>query len=334
MVTGQTVVNENRSADQSGAVVLQHCTADLRLHLSVCRRVHHLQHVLHHRRATDPRAGPAAGRRRQPPSGVPLGPRRGGNRGFVSSAVGIGLGVLAALGLKALISGFGITLPPGPLVFEAAHRRRRARRRIGVTVVAAIGPARRAVRIPPVAALTDPWPKPPSLASTAARVGRGPVRRRRGPARRRPERAGHRCLSALGALGSSSASPCSPLPSRGRCPARSAARSRGCSGMPGKLGRENSMRSPRRTAQTASALMVGLALVSAMSVFGASISRSATSSVDQAIKADLIVTAQPARTADSVAGTLAERPRSRRHRGDDRLRRPVRGARPLESLTA
>jgi len=51
------------------------------------------------------------------------------------------------------------------------------------------------------------------------------------------------------------------------------------------------MRSPRRTAQTASALMVGLALVAAMSVFGASLSRSATSSVDQAISADLIVSA-------------------------------------------
>ncbi len=62
-------------------------------------------------------------------------------------------------------------------------------------------------------------------------------------------------------------------------------------GEPGKLGRENSMRSPRRTAQTASALMVGLALVSAIAVFGASLSRSATSSVDKAISADLIVTA-------------------------------------------
>jgi putative ABC transport system permease protein len=62
-------------------------------------------------------------------------------------------------------------------------------------------------------------------------------------------------------------------------------------GEPGKLGRENSMRSPRRTAQTASALMVGLALVAAMSVFGASLSRSATSSANQAINANLIVTA-------------------------------------------
>jgi putative ABC transport system permease protein len=50
------------------------------------------------------------------------------------------------------------------------------------------------------------------------------------------------------------------------------------------------MRSPRRTAQTASALMVGLALVSAIAVFGASLSSSATASVDNAISADLIIT--------------------------------------------
>ena len=60
-------------------------------------------------------------------------------------------------------------------------------------------------------------------------------------------------------------------------------------GMAGKLGRENSMRSPRRTAQTAAALMVGLALVSTMAVFGASLSRSATSSIDQAISAEYII---------------------------------------------
>ena len=58
-------------------------------------------------------------------------------------------------------------------------------------------------------------------------------------------------------------------------------------GISGQLGRENSMRSPRRTAQTASALMVGLALVSTIAVFGASLSKSVTSSVDNAISAEL-----------------------------------------------
>jgi len=61
-------------------------------------------------------------------------------------------------------------------------------------------------------------------------------------------------------------------------------------GTAGSLGRENSMRSPRRTAQTASALMVGIALVSAMAVFGASLSRSATEDIDQAVRGDLILT--------------------------------------------
>ncbi len=50
------------------------------------------------------------------------------------------------------------------------------------------------------------------------------------------------------------------------------------------------MRSPRRTAQTSAALMVGLALVSTIAVFGASLSKSATSSVDNAISADYIIT--------------------------------------------
>ena len=48
---------------------------------------------------------------------------------------------------------------------------------------------------------------------------------------------------------------------------------------------------PRRTAQTAAALMVGLALVSTIAVFGASLSKSATSSVSDAIAADYIVMA-------------------------------------------
>ncbi len=39
--------------------------------------------------------------------------------GLVASLIGLGLGVLAAVGLEALLKGFGITLPSGSLVFEA-----------------------------------------------------------------------------------------------------------------------------------------------------------------------------------------------------------------------
>ena len=75
--------------------------------------------------------------------------------GLVSSAIGLGLGVLAALGLEALLRGFGITLPTGSLVFEPRTVLVGLAVGVGVTVVAAIGPARNAVRIPPVAALDD-----------------------------------------------------------------------------------------------------------------------------------------------------------------------------------
>jgi putative ABC transport system permease protein len=62
-------------------------------------------------------------------------------------------------------------------------------------------------------------------------------------------------------------------------------------GISGRLGRNNSMRSPHRTAQTSAALMVGLALVSTMAVFAASLSKSTTSTINDAINADYIITA-------------------------------------------
>jgi putative ABC transport system permease protein len=61
-------------------------------------------------------------------------------------------------------------------------------------------------------------------------------------------------------------------------------------GASGTLGRANSMRNPRRTAQTSAALMIGLALVSTVAVLGASLTRSATSQIESAVSADYIVT--------------------------------------------
>jgi len=224
--------------------------------------------------------------------------------GLVSSVIGLGLGVLAALGLQALLRGFGITLPPGSLVFEPRTAVVGLLVGVGVTVVAALGPARGAVRIPPVAALDDRQSGP--AASLRRRFIGGTVLALVGaimlaiglakPAIQ---------LVGLGAvcifLGTATLLPAlaRPLSSViGRPLAR-------VLGEPGRLGRENSMRSPRRTAQTASALMVGLALVAAMSVFGASVSRSATSSADQAISADLIVTATGSGELSNSAASLA-----------------------------
>ncbi len=235
--------------------------------------------------------------------------------GILSSIIGLGLGVLAALGLEELLKGFGITLPSGPLVFKARTVIVCLVVGVGVTMVSAISPARRAVRIAPVAAVTEQ--KTEYEISMRRRFTWGIVITLLGalslavgltkPAIQ---------LVGLGALlifiGVARLAPAVARPMSsviGRPLAR-------LLGMSGKLGRENSMRSPRRTAQTASALMVGLALVSVIAVFGASVSRSATSSVDNAISADLIVsttnntgtgnfsTAVP-KVASSVAGVTA-----------------------------
>jgi putative ABC transport system permease protein len=208
--------------------------------------------------------------------------------GLVSSVIGLGLGVLAALGLVALLSGFGVTLPTGPLAFEARTVIVCLVVGVVVTMVSAIGPARRAVRIAPVEAVAEQqveyeipmrrrftWGAGITLAGIAALavgltapaiglVGLGAVLIFIGVARLAPAVA-RPMASVLGR-------PLSRM-----------------LGMSGRLGRENSMRSPRRTAQTASALMVGLALVSAIAVFGSSLSSSATQSIDNAIRADIII---------------------------------------------
>jgi len=208
--------------------------------------------------------------------------------GLVASLIGLGLGVLAAIGLEKLLSAFGFTLPSGSLVFQARTVVVCLIVGVGVTLVAAISPARRAVRIAPVVAVSEQ--------QTEQEV----------PMRRRFTQGG--VITAIGivllAVGLSK--PAIQLVGLGAvlifvgvamlAPAvarpmasvigRPLARLLGTSG---RLGRENSMRSPRRTAQTAAALMVGLALVSAIAVFGASLSSSATSSVDNAISADIII---------------------------------------------
>ena len=209
--------------------------------------------------------------------------------GLVSSVIGLGLGVLAALGLQALLRGFGITLPPGPLVFEPRTAVVGLLVGVGVTVVAALGPARGAVRIPPIAALDDRRSAPAAslrrrfIGGTALALV-GVIMLAIGLAKPAIALVGIGAVAIF--LGAATLAPAiaRPLSSViGRPLARLLRIS-------GQLGRENSMRSPRRTAQTASALMVGLALVAAISVFGASVSRSVTSSADQAISADLIVT--------------------------------------------
>ncbi len=59
--------------------------------------------------------------------------------------------------------------------------------------------------------------------------------------------------------------------------------------LPGTLARENSMRKPRRTAATAAALMIGLALVSLATILAASFRGTVREVIDETFRADLVV---------------------------------------------
>ncbi len=61
------------------------------------------------------------------------------------------------------------------------------------------------------------------------------------------------------------------------------------SGITGRLGRENAARNPERTAATASALMIGLALITGVSVLAASLLRSFDALLEDSITADLFI---------------------------------------------
>jgi len=224
--------------------------------------------------------------------------------GLVASLVGLGLGVLAALGLKGLLGAFGVTLPPAPLVFEPRTAAVALAVGVGVTILSALGPARRAVRVPPVAALAaghveeaDSFGRRVVIGSLAA-TGGGAVL----VAGLALPAIG---LVGLGALamfvGAAMLAPivAGPLSSALGRPLAAIL------GAPGRLGRENARRNPRRTAQTSAALMVGLALVSAIAVLGASLSGSATESVDNAITAGYIITGPSSGFSTSVAPAVS-----------------------------
>jgi putative ABC transport system permease protein len=209
--------------------------------------------------------------------------------GLVASLIGLGLGVLAALGLEALLKGFGITLPSGPLVFETRTVVAAIVVGLGVTVISAISPARRAVRIPPVAALVDYRGEEGESSRRRIVIGTviavlGIAALALGLTKPAIQLVGVGAVAIFIGIGMLAPTVARPMASVIGRPIARAFR------ISGKLGRENSMRSPRRTAQTASALMVGLALVSTITVFGASLAQSATSSVDKAVSAQYIVT--------------------------------------------
>ncbi|HTZ09867.1 MAG TPA: FtsX-like permease family protein [Acidimicrobiales bacterium] len=230
--------------------------------------------------------------------------------GLAASLTGLGLGVLTALGLRALLKGFGISLPSGPLVFAPRTVIVSLLVGVGVTVVSAVSPARRAVRIPPVAAIAEVQAEVGVSSRRRVTVGTvvaavGVVALAVGLSKPAIQFVGVGAVAIFVGVAMLAPLVARPLSSALGRPLAAAF------GISGRLGRENSMRSPRRTAQTASALMVGLAVVSTMTVFFSSVSKSATASVDDTIDGNFIITSSSngaGAFSNSVGATAARIP--------------------------
>ena len=208
--------------------------------------------------------------------------------GLVASSVGVVAGIGVAKGIESLLSALGVDIPLGTTVITPATVTISVAVGFVITVVSAVMPARRASKVAPIAALRDiaqdrsavstrrvlTGTVVTSLAVTSLLVGLGAANAKivgagaaalflgvsvLGPVLARPVGA------ALGAL---------------------IAKLRGTAGM---IARQNAMRNPKRTARTASSLMIGVALVSFLTIFAASVKSSGAAAFRDDFRGNTIV---------------------------------------------
>jgi putative ABC transport system permease protein len=210
--------------------------------------------------------------------------------GLVASAGGIAAGLGLAAGLMALMEAMGLTLPSSSLVLAGGSVATAVAVGVVVTLAASLVPALRASRTAPLAALRDVAVD--RSAASRLRAVAGVVVTGAGVAQVVAGATGENLLQAgTGALamliGVVVLGPVVARPAAAMLGAPQAARR----GMSGTLARRNAMRNPRRTASTALALLVGVAVVSLFTVVGASIKRSIDETVDEQFAGDLVVVA-------------------------------------------
>jgi len=210
--------------------------------------------------------------------------------GIIASTLGLGAGYGIAALLKSVL--FGDALPDAGLSVPLAAVVASYTVGILVTVLAAIIPAVRASRVAPIAAMRE--------ASNSTRpmtrlVVAGGLLFAVGAAGVGTALAGHlgdnTWLVLLGGVLLSFVGVAMLTPAVARPVVSLIGRVFSWS-LPGKLGRRNSARNPRRTAITAATLMIGLALVTGVSVMAASLKSSIDKLVTRDVGADLIISGQ------------------------------------------
>ena len=233
--------------------------------------------------------------------------------GTLASVAGLFLGLGLAKGLNSLLVSFGIDLPQTGTVFKARTVVISLAVGIVITLLAALRPALRSTRVPPIAAVREGSILPPSrfarfgppAALSIGVVGIGLmlvgalVASLSTTQRLLAVGIGAVCLL----LGIAMLAPklVPPLVRVLGWPARRVG------GAAGTLAAGNSMRNPARTASTAAALMIGLALVTLVGVLAAGLKEHFDSSVNKVFSANYAITATNNFAPISVASENAVR---------------------------
>ncbi|MER5684332.1 FtsX-like permease family protein [Streptomyces sp. NPDC002205] len=229
--------------------------------------------------------------------------------GALASVIGFLLGLGLATGLRSAMSLIGGKIPAGPLVISPVAVGAALGVGILITVLAAWLPARRAAKIAPVAAMSSVH----AVATTKSLVVRNSI---------------GGVLTLLGAAGIVAGAAAGsdgrtiigagafvaligvivliPLLSR---PVIALVRPLLLKlfGVSGKLAAQNAVRNPRRTGATASALAIGLTLVTGISVLGVTLGQAVDRMTTDNIKADYMISMASGDSLDESALTALEK---------------------------
>ena len=235
--------------------------------------------------------------------------------GIIASVIGLFVGFGLALGLNELFKALDLELPTANMVY--ATRTIVVSLLVGtiITLVAGLFPAIRATRVPPIAAVREGYTLPKSRLSpfvpyiaiaviglSLFLLGYSMFKDDLDTASRLLSIAGGVILLFIGVAMISSRL-VRPLAAIVGLPARA------IGGAAGKLARGNSVRNPGRTASTAAALMIGIALVTFVAVLANGMKASNREAIEDQVAADYIVTAQDgftpfvAAAGEAVAGS-------------------------------
>jgi putative ABC transport system permease protein len=229
--------------------------------------------------------------------------------GALASVVGLFTGFGLAKGLSSIFKSLGLSLPEASAVY--ATRTFVVSLLLGtlVTVLAGFVPALRATRVPPIAAVREgavterrrrlgPVVGAAIFAIASALIAYATLGGHLGSGTSLLALAGGTLLGLVGVAGFAPAL-VTLLSSLVGLPARR------MGGAAGRLASENATRNPARTASTAAALMIGLALVSFVAVLAQGVHGSIDRATKQQVTADWVVTSQNGWSAFPAGAGLA-----------------------------